>query len=86
MPGAGHRFYFVGEVPFPFFVLLCLLFVNTFLMLLPESAEKYFLPKTTVGALHWYQDNSITIQFVLLAMMAAVVIIFRKRVRWNGQK
>jgi hypothetical protein len=82
MPGFGHRFYFVGKVPLPFFVLLCLLFLNTFLMF----AGEYFLPKTTLGALRWYQDNSITIQFILLAMMAAVVIIFRKRVRWNGQK
>jgi len=63
-------------------VLLCLLFLNTLLMF----AGKYFLPKMTLGSLRWYQDNSITIQFVLLAMMAAVVIIFRKRVRWNGQK
>jgi hypothetical protein len=82
MPGFGHRFYFVGKVPLPFFVLLCLLFLNTFL----RFAGEYFLPKTTLGALRWYQDNSITIQFVLLAMMAAVVIIFRKRVRWSGQK
>jgi hypothetical protein len=49
-------------------------------------AGEYFLPKTTLGALRWYQDNSITIQVVLSAMMAAVVIIFRKRVRWSGQK
>jgi hypothetical protein len=83
MPGfGGHRFYFVGKVPLQFFVLLCLLFLNTLLMF----AGEYFVPKPTLGALRWYQDNSITIQFVLLAMMAAVVIIFRKRVRWDGQK
>jgi hypothetical protein len=82
MPGLGHRFYFVGKVPRPFFVLLCLLFLNTFLMFVGE----YFFPKTTLGALRWYQDNSITIQFILLAIMAAVVLIFRKRIRWNGQK
>jgi small-conductance mechanosensitive channel len=86
MPGAGHRFYFVGKLPFPFFVLLCLLFVNTFLMLLPESAEKYFLPKTTLGALHWYQDNAIKIQFVLLALLAAVAVIFRKGLHWSGHE
>jgi hypothetical protein len=78
MPGFGHRFYFVGKVPFPFWVILCFLFLNTFLMLL--------LPRVTVGALRWYEDNSITIQFVLLALMAAVVIIFRKRIRWDGQR
>ena len=74
MPGAGHRFYFVEKVPLPFFVLLCLLFANTFLML--------SLPKTASGILRWYQDNSITIQWVLVALLAAVVVIFRKRVRW----
>jgi len=78
MPGAGHRFYFVGKVPFPFSVLACLLFVNTFLMLL--------LPKATVGILRWYGDNSVAIQFVLLALLAAVMVISRKRVRGSGQK
>jgi hypothetical protein len=78
MPGAGHRFYFVGKVPLPFSVLACLLFVNTFLML--------FLPKATVGILRWYGDNSVAIQFVLLALLAAVMVISRKRVRWSGQK
>ena len=78
MPGVGYRFSFVGKVPFVFWVLLCLLFLNTFLML--------FLPKTTVGALRWYGENSITIQFVLLALTAVVVIIFRKRIHWEGQK
>jgi hypothetical protein len=28
MPGAGHRFYFVGKVPFAFSVLFSLLFVK----------------------------------------------------------
>jgi uncharacterized membrane protein len=88
MPGAGHRFYFVERVPLPFFVLLCLLFTNAFLVLFSEFAGKYFLPKTTFGVLRWYQDNSITIQFVLLGLMAIIVIIFRKRVRvrWHGSK
>lgn len=86
MPGAGHRFYFVEKVPLPFFALLFLLFANTFLMLFLQLAGKYFLSKNTGGALRWYQDNSITIQFVLLGLLAVVVIIFRKRVRWSGQK
>ena len=86
MPGFGHRFYFVGKVPRAFFVLLCLLFANTFLMLSLEFAPKYSVAKAAVSALHWYQDNSIAIQFILLALMAGVVTIFRKRVRWNDQK
>jgi hypothetical protein len=45
-----------------------------------------FLPKTTVRILRWYEGNSVTIQFVLLALLAAVMVIFRERVRWSGQK
>jgi hypothetical protein len=45
-----------------------------------------FLPKATVGILRWYGDNSVAIQFVLLALLAAVMVISRKRVRWSGQK
>ncbi len=30
----------------------------------------------------WYASRSITIQFILLTMLAAVFIIFRKRVRY----
>jgi len=30
----------------------------------------------------WYASHSIAIQFILLAMMAAVFILFRKRVRY----
>ncbi len=86
MPGAGHRFYFVAKVPFAFSVLFSLLFVNTFLMLFLEFAGKHFLSRNALGTFRWYQDNSITIQFILLALMAAVVFIFRKRIRWGGQK
>jgi len=78
MPVAGNKFYFVGKVPLPFCVLLCLLFVNTILMLL--------LPKATGGTLRWYEDNSITIQFVLLALLAVIVLIFRKRVHYIRRK
>jgi len=45
MPGAGHKFYFVGKVPIAFSVLASILFVNTFLMLLLYFAGKYFLSK-----------------------------------------
>jgi hypothetical protein len=67
MPGAGHRFYFVGKVPLAFSVALSLLFANTFLMLFLEFAGKYFLPTNVPQTIHWYEENSITIQFVLLA-------------------
>jgi hypothetical protein len=86
MPGAGHRFYFVGKVSLAFSVAASLLFANTFLMLFLEFAGKYILPRPVPGAVHWYGDNSITIQFVLLALLAAILTIFRKRVRYVPQK
>jgi len=33
----------------------------------------------------WYASRSIDIQFILLALLAAVFIIFRKRVRYIGR-
>ena len=47
MPGSGaHRFYFVGEVPLLFSVLIILLFVNTVLSLGLPSLFQYLLPKS----------------------------------------
>jgi hypothetical protein len=86
MPGAGHRFYFVGKVPLAFSVALSLLFANTFLMLFLEFAGKYFLPTNVPQTIHWYEENSITIQFVLLALLAAILIIFRERVQYVHRK
>jgi hypothetical protein len=34
----------------------------------------------------WYASRSIAIQFILLALMAAIFIIFRKRVRYIFRK
>lgn len=34
----------------------------------------------------WYASRSIAIQFIIPAMLAAVFIIFRKRVRYIGRK
>jgi hypothetical protein len=83
MPGTGgHRFYFVGKVPPVFSVVVLLLFANTFLMLLLEFAGKYILPREVPETVRWYRNNSIPIQFVLLALLAAILIIFRKRVEW----
>jgi hypothetical protein len=83
MPVAGgHRFYFVGKAPAVFQVVALLLFANTLLMLLLEFAGKYFLPREVPETVRWYRDNSITIQFVLLALLAAILIMFRKRLEW----
>ena len=35
------------------------------------------------GIVCWYASRSITIQFILVAMMAAVFIVFRKRGRYS---
>jgi hypothetical protein len=84
MPGGRHKFYFVGKEPLALWVVLSLLFANTVLMLLPESSSKYILAAPEVA--HWYANHSIAIQFVLLAALAAVFIVFRKRVRYVRQK
>ncbi len=87
MPAAGgHRFDFVGKVPLVFSVIFALLFANTFVMLLLEFAGKYLLPREVPEAVHWYGDNSITIQFVLLALLAAIIAMFRKRVHHIPRK
>jgi hypothetical protein len=81
MPGAGRRFYFEGKVPLVFSVVAALLFANAFLMLLLEFVGKHF-PREVPMTVHWYGDNSITIQLVLAALLAVIVIIFRKRIEW----
>jgi hypothetical protein len=35
------------------------------------------------GIVCWYASRSITIQFILLAMMSIIFIVFRKRVRYS---
>ena len=86
MPGGRHRFEFVGKEPLVFWVIASLLFANTFLMLTLDFGGKYFLPKHAPAIVSWYSDRSIMIQFLLLALLAAIFIIFRKRVRYIRQK
>jgi hypothetical protein len=86
MPGGRHRFEFVGKEPLIFWVVASLLFANTALMLLLDFGGKYFLPKDVSATVHWYGNNSITIQFGLLALLAALLIVFRKRVRYIRPK
>lgn len=85
MPGGRHKFYFVGKAPWVFPVAVSFLFANTFLILLLEFAGKYILPKKVPQTVQWYEDNSILIQFILLALLAAILIIFRKRVHYSRQ-
>lgn len=86
MPGGRHKFYFVGKAPLVFSMAISLLLANTFLMLLLEFAGRYILPQKPPETIQWYRDNSITIQFVLLGLLAAILILFRKRVRYSRQE
>jgi len=86
MLGGGHRFEFVGKEPLAFRVIASLLFVNTVLMLALEFGGKYFLPKQAPHIVSWYSDHSILIQFIVMALLVSIFVIFRKRVRWTGPK
>jgi hypothetical protein len=79
-----------------------LLFVNTFVGLLFESGAKYFFPKASMslppcealagGQYHapqiicWFETRWIAFQFVLLGLIVAILLIFRKRVRYVGRR
>jgi hypothetical protein len=86
IPGGQHRFEFVGKEPLAFWVVASLLFANTVLMLFPESSSKYILAQRAPEVAHWYADHSIAIQFVLLAALAGIFIVFRNRVRYLRRK
>lgn len=55
-------------------------------MLLLEFGGEYFPVKQAPEIVYWYRDNSIGIQFVLLVLLAAIFIIFRKRVHYVRRK
>jgi hypothetical protein len=86
MLGGGHRFEFVGKEPLAFRMIVSLLLVNTALMLVLEFGGKYFLPKQAPHIVFWYSDHSILIQFIIMALLVFIFVIFRKRVRWTGPK
>jgi len=81
MLGGRHRFEFVGKEPLAFWVAVSLLFANTVLMLTPDFVSEYF-SKHAPKIFSWYSDRSIAIQIILLALLAGIFIIFRKRVRY----
>ena len=81
MLGGRHRFEFVGKEPLAFWVAVSLLFANTVLIFTPDFVSKYF-SKHAPRIVSWYSDRSIAIQFILLALLAGIFIIFRKRVRY----
>lgn len=81
MAGGRHRFEFVGKEPLALWVAVSLLFANTVLMFTPDFAGKYF-SKHASRIFSWYSDRSIAIQFILLALLVGIFIIFRRRVRY----
>jgi len=82
MLAGPHQFEFVDKEPLIFRVVVTVLFANTFAMLFLAFAGKYFLPKNIPETIRWYANHSIVIQFVLLAVLAAILLVFRKRVRY----
>lgn len=86
MPGGQHRFEFVGTEPLAVWIVVSLIFANTLLMSLLEFGSRYVLPERVPQIVYWYGDRSIAIQFILLAVLAAIFIIFRKRVRYFRRK
>jgi hypothetical protein len=86
MPGGQHKFEFRGYEPLALWIVAALLFANTALMLLLEFGRKHIVPQHAPEMADWYASNSIAIQFVLLAVLAAIFLTFRKRVRYIPQK
>ena len=86
MPISPHKFEFEGKEPVAFWIVISLLFGNTILMLLLNFTSKSFLPQNAPEVVRWYESNSIAIQFVLLALLAAIFLVYRKRVRYTRQK
>lgn len=86
MPGGQHKFEFLGNEPLPLWIVAALLFANTALMLSLEFGRKYIIPQPAPELVDWYAGHSIAIQFILLAVLAAIFLISRKRVRYIRQK
>jgi hypothetical protein len=81
-----YRFEFVGKEPLAIWIVVSLLFANTILMLLLSITGSYFLPQNVPLMIRWYEANSITIQFVLLALLALIFIFYRRRIRYIRRK
>jgi hypothetical protein len=80
MPGNGpHRLEFVGKTPWVFTVLVALLFVNTFAGLIGIPVYEHFAHRTISYGDRLFLES----QFVLLALIGLVFLIYRKSVRYT---
>jgi hypothetical protein len=85
MPGVGpHRFYFVDKAPWIFGVLVALLFVNTTAGLVALPMLEHFRSRLIHSRpAEWYDSRFIAIQFILLALIGLVFVIYRRNVRYE---
>src|SRR5450755_3492408 len=68
VPGSPPRFEFEGKEPLAFWIVHYCLRIPI-LRLLLSFAGKHFLPQNALETVRWYEANSITIQFVLSALL-----------------
>ncbi len=81
MPGNGpHHWYFVGKTPWIAWALYVLLGVNTIAGLVGVPVYEHFAHRS-LG----FQERFIEIQFILLALIGLVFVIYRKNVRYEGR-
>ena len=79
MPGGGpHHLEFIGKTPWIGRVLFVLLLVNSFAGFVFVPLYGHFVHRTIS-----YIDRYLEIQFVLLALIGLVFLIYRKRVRYT---
>jgi hypothetical protein len=89
MPFGARRFEFVSKTPWIASALVILLFGNTFAGLVCLPAYHHFARSSLsdharVPAVHWYEESGfVEIQFGLLPLIAIVLIISRKNVRYS---
>ena len=86
MPGGRPIFYFVEKEPVALWVVGALLFANTFLSLFLGLGRGYIGARHLPSVVYWYSEHDILIQWVLLAALAAIFVIYRKRVHYAGRR
>ncbi len=79
MPDSGpHHLEFIGKTPWIATVLFVLLFVNTFAGLVFLPLYEHFAHRAIS-----YVDRFVEVQFVLLALIGLVFLIYRKHIRYT---